>query len=270
LRYAPDVFIGQRGQVKPSHCSSSVAAFFSCVIAFSAYAQPAAPKAPAGIVRAVLASTALPSVTDAPRYYKLVRIVVPADKATTYSGPVGFVFLLSGSLQVTAGADRQILERGDGFAVAAGRKTTLTAVGSEPAVYLHFVLSRADELNQSMEGAPAVVTELYRNASPIPGLKPGPHEFSLARVTFSPRLPLNPPHRRSGAALYYVLAGPGIFATGGKSELKQAGVAHFEPYDLVHQWGNAADTPLVLIQANISQEGVPAVIFVPEGPASAK
>ncbi len=270
MRYAPDVFIGQRGQVKPSHCSSSVAAFFSCVIAFSAYAQPAAPKAPAGIVRAVLASTALPSVTDAPRYYKLVRIVVPADKATTYSGPVGFVFLLSGSLQVTAGADRQILERGDGFAVAAGRKTTLTAVGSEPAVYLHFVLSRADELNQSMEGAPAVVTELYRNASPIPGLKPGPHEFSLARVTFSPRLPLNPPHRRSGAALYYVLAGPGIFATGGKSELKQAGVAHFEPYDLVHQWGNAADTPLVLIQANISQEGVPAVIFVPEGPASAK
>jgi len=38
----------------------------------------------------------------------------------------------------------------------------------------------------------------------------------------------------------------------------------------VHQWGNSADTPLVLIQANISQEGVPAVIFVPEGSKSAK
>jgi quercetin dioxygenase-like cupin family protein len=247
------------------------ALFCGFVFASSTYAQPAsAPKPPAGIVRAVLASTALPSVTDAPRYYKLVRVSVSSGNATAYNGPVGFVFLLSGSLQVAAGADRQILERGDGFAVAAGRKTALTALGSEPAVYLHFVLSRADELNRSMEGAPAMVTELYRNASPIPGLKPGPYEFSLVRVTFSPRLPLNPPHRRSGAALYYVLAGPGVFATGGKSETKPAGVAHFEPYDLVHQWGNPVDTPLVLIQANISQEGVPAVIFMPDGAGGAK
>lgn len=251
--------------------SSSLAGLL-CGFIFSlpAHAQPAPPKAPPGIVRAVLASTALPSVADAPRHYKLVRVSVPAGKATVYNGPVGFVFLLSGSLQVAAGADRQVLERADGFAVAAGRKTALTALGSEPAVYLHFVLSRADELNRSMEGAPAMVTELYRNASPIPGLKPGPYEFSLVRVTFSPRLPLNPPHRRSGAALYYVLAGPGVFAAGGRTESKQAGVAHFEPYDLVHQWGNPADTPLVLIQANISQEGVPAVIFMPDGAGGAK
>lgn len=258
--------------MKRSNSSSSLAALFcGLIFASSAYAQPASPPkaSAAGIVRAVLGSTALPSVADAPRYYKLVRVNVPVAKATTYNGAVGFVLLLSGSLEVAAGADRQLLDKGDGFAVAAVRKTTLTAVGGEPAVFLHFVLLRADELNQSMEGAPAVVTELFRNASPIPGLKPGPYEFTLVRVTFPPRLPLNPPHRRSGAALYYVLAGPGIFATGGKSELKQAGVAHFEPYDLVHQWGTA-DTPLVLIQANISQEGVPAVIFLPEGAKSAK
>lgn len=256
--------------MKRSNSSSSlVALFFGLIFASSAYAQPASPKAQAGIVRAVLASTSLPGVADAPRYYKLVRVNLPGAKATTYNGAVGFVFLLSGSLEAAAGTDRQLLARGDGFAVAAGRKTALTA-GNEAAVFLHFVLLRADELKQPMEGAPAVVTELYRNASPIPGLKPGPHEFSLVRVTFPPRLPLNPPHRRSGAALYYVLAGPGLFATGGKSELKQAGVAHFEPYDLVHQWGNPADTPLVLIQANISQEGVPAVIFLPGGAQSAK
>ena len=251
--------------------SSRLAALCCGFIVSSAYAQPASPpKAPPGIVRAVLASTALPHVVDAPRYYKLVRVAVPAGKAITYNGAVGFVFLLSGSLQVAGSADSQLLARGEGLAVAAGRKTTLTAAGSEPAVFLHFVLVRANELNRSMEGAPAVVTELYRNGSPIPGLKPGPYEFSLVRVTFPPRLPLNPPHRRSGAALYYVLAGPGIFAAGGKSESKPAGVAHFEPYDLVHQWGNPADTPLVLIQANISQEGVPAVIFVPEGTGGTK
>jgi quercetin dioxygenase-like cupin family protein len=260
------------GQVTSSNSwSSLVALFCGFIFASSAYAQPASPpKAPAaGIVRAVLASTALPSVADAPRYYKLVRVSVPAGKPTIYEGAVGLVLVLSGSLEVAGGADRQVLARGDGFALA-GRKTTLTAAASEPAVFLHFVLARANELNQPMENAPAVVTELYRNASPIPGLKPGPYEFSLVRVTFPPRFPLNPPHRRSGAALYYVLAGSGVFATGGKSEAKQAGVVHFEPYDLVHQWANPGDTPLVLIQANISQEGVPAVIFVPEAPASAK
>ena len=35
---------------------------------------------------------------------------------------------------------------------------------------------------------------------------------------------------------------------------------HFEPYGWVHQWANPGDTPLVLLQANISQEGVPAVL----------
>ena len=29
----------------------------------------------------------------------------------------------------------------------------------------------------------------------------------------------------------------------------------------LHQWANDADMPLVLLQANISEEGVPAVIF---------
>ena len=63
--------------------------------------------------------------------------------------------------------------------------------------------------------------------------------------------------------MYYVFAGNGMFTTSGKTEPKPAGVIHFEPYDLVHQWGNPGAMPLVLLQANISQEGVPAVIFVP-------
>jgi quercetin dioxygenase-like cupin family protein len=75
-------------------------------------------------------------------------------------------------------------------------------------------------------------------------------------------MPINPPHRRSGAALYYIFSGTGMFTAGGKTEPKPAGAVHYEPYDLVHQWANPRDAPLVLIQANISQEGVPAVIFV--------
>jgi hypothetical protein len=55
-----------------------------------------------------------------------------------------------------------------------------------------------------------------------------------------------------------------MFTSDGRTAAKPAGTIHFEPYDLVHQWANPADVPLVLVQANISQEGVPAVIFVPQ------
>ena len=129
-----------------------VTIFGGCILATSVGAQPASPSpTSAGIVRAVLASAAVPSVVDAPRYFKVVRVSVPAKQATTYSGAVGFVFTLSGSVEVASGADRQLLSRGEGLLVAAGKNTTIKAGGSEPAVFLHFVLLKADELNQPME-----------------------------------------------------------------------------------------------------------------------
>ncbi len=46
----------------------------------------------------------------------------------------------------------------------------------------------------------------------------------------------------------------------GKTEPRAAGMPHFERSAWVHQWANPGDVPLVLLQANISQEGVPAVL----------
>jgi hypothetical protein len=42
-------------------------------------------------------------------------------------------------------------------------------------------------------------------------------------------------------------------------------MADVEPYGRVHQWTNPGDAPLVLLQANLSQEGTSAVL-----PASTK
>ena len=88
-----------------------IAAIFSgCFFVAGAAAQPASVQSGpgGGVLRAVLASTALPSVMDAPRYFRVVRVSVPARQATTYNGGVGFVFALSGSLEVTSRADREI------------------------------------------------------------------------------------------------------------------------------------------------------------------
>jgi quercetin dioxygenase-like cupin family protein len=233
---------------------------------------PAAPgTAGTSTVRVVLASTRLSSVADAPRYFKLVRVHLPATQAVTYNGPVGFVLVLDGALEVTSGADQLSLAKSDAVLVAEGKSTIFKSASGKPVEFLHFVLSTAGELNAPMERPPAVVKELYRTTSPIPGLKPGPYEFTLVRVGFPPRFPLNPPHHRSGAALYYIFSGTGMFTADGKTEPRPAGVAHYEPYDLVHQWANPGDEPLVIIQASINQEGVPAVMFVlPAGVGSSK
>ena len=235
------------------------------LIARPAAAQTTPPPAVARptAVRAVLASSSLPTVVDAPLHFKLLRVSVPAGQSAASTGGDGFVFQISGVLAVVSGADRRILREGEAVFVGGGTSTTLRAEGGGPAVFLHFLILRAGDLDKAAEGPPAIVTELYRTAAPIPGLKPGPYEFSLTRATLPPRLPANPPHHRSGAALYYIASGTGHTTFGGRTEPRPPGSIQYEPHDHVHQWANPGETPLVLLQANISQEGVPAVIFVP-------
>lgn len=212
-------------------------------------------------VRNILASIGLPTVIDVPLHYKLLRVSIPAGQSTISTRADGFVFQMSGVLTVTADDDSRTLRNGEATFIGRGKSATLKAAAAEPAVFLHFLLLSAADLDKGMEGPPAVVTELYRTTAPIPSLKPGPYEFTLTRVMFPPRMPSNLPHYRSGGALYYVLSGTGTMTIEGKTETKPAGSRLFEPYGMVHQWGNPGDTPLALLQANISPEGVPAVII---------
>ena len=212
-------------------------------------------------VRNILASAGLPTVIDVPLHYKLLRVSIPAGQSASSRGANGFLFQMSGMLAVTTSGDNRTLRNGDAMFVGRGESATLKAAGPEPAVLLHFLLLPAADLEKVVEGAPASVTELYRTTAPIPGLKPGPYEFTLTRVTFPPRMPSNPPHYRSGGALYYVVSGTGRMTFEGKTETKPAGTPMFEPYGMVHQWGNPDNAPLAILQANISPEGVPAVIF---------
>jgi mannose-6-phosphate isomerase-like protein (cupin superfamily) len=222
-----------------------------------------------GIVRSLLATTPLPSVVDTPRHFRLVSVNLPEGKSTNYKGPNGFVAVLEGTLDVAMGKDKFSLAKDEGLHVAAGVSTSLKAGASKPVKFLHFVLVTKAELGAPMESAPALVTEVAKTPVPIPGLKPGPYEFTLARITFPPRFPFNPPHHRSGAALYYIASGAGVIGFGGKTEARPTGASQYEPNDFIHHWANPGDKPLVIYQANISQEGVPVVIFVPQAAASA-
>ncbi|MFH0301127.1 cupin domain-containing protein [Bradyrhizobium sp. 31Argb] len=158
-----------------------------------------------------------------------------------------------------------MLNAGEGLFIAGGKAAALTAGSGAPSTFLHFFLVPAGELGRPAETAPAVVRELYRTASPIPDLKSGHYDLNLTRVTFRAQMPSNPPHHRSGAALYFILSGTGANTVDGKTEARGPGSLIYEPYDLVHQWGNPGDEPLIFLAFNINPEGVPAVL--PGAPA---
>jgi mannose-6-phosphate isomerase-like protein (cupin superfamily) len=109
------------------------------------------------------------------------------------------------------------------------------------------------------------VKELYRTLTPVPDLKPGGYDLNLTRITFPAQMPSNSPHHRSGAALYYIISGTGANTVDGKTEARGPGSLIYEPFGLVHQWGNPGDEPLTFLAFNINPEGVAAVL--PDGPA---
>jgi quercetin dioxygenase-like cupin family protein len=222
------------------------------------------PTSPA-VTRTVVAGTKLPTVTDVPLYFKAVSVTLQPDQKSGVSAANGILYQMSGSTEVTLDGEAKMLNAGEGVFIAGGRTAVLMAGSGGPSTFLHFFLAPAADLGRSAETAPAAVTELYRSANPIPDLKPGGYDLNLTRVTFPPGMPSNPPHHRSGAALYFIISGTGANTVDGKTEARGAGSIIYEPHTLVHQWGNPGNEPLVFLTFNINPEGVAAV--VPGAPA---
>jgi quercetin dioxygenase-like cupin family protein len=229
----------------------------------SAAAQPT-PAQPA-ITRTVVAATKLPTVTDVPLHFKAVSVTLQPNEKSGVSAANGILYQMSGSTEVALDGEAKMLSAREGLFVGGGKTAALTAGSGGPSTLLHFFLAPAVDLGQPAETAPAVVRELYRTASPIPDLKPGGYDLNLTRVTFPPLMPSNPPHHRSGAALYFIISGTGANTVDGKTEARGPGSLIYEPYALVHQWGNPGDEPLIFLTFNINPEGVAAVL--PGAPA---
>ena len=211
-----------------------------------------------------LATGHLASVVDMPLYFRLYRAHLPAAQHASYRGSSAMLYDLSGdpAIGIDGGAPQPLVQ-GAGAFVAAGQTATLSASGSEPSDFLLFVLTARPNQLPPLD-RPAIVKELYRTPDPLPDLRAGPYEFSLARVTFPAAMPATPAHYRSGAALDYVLAGTAVLAADGKTEAVSAETALLERFGWVHRWANPGDQPLVLLQATISREGDPATHPVDE------
>jgi quercetin dioxygenase-like cupin family protein len=234
--------------------------------ALTASAAAQTPPAPPAVTRTVVAATKLPSVTDRPLLFRALSInISPGEKSSATSAD-SILYQISGSTEISIGGETKTLNSGEGLFIAGGKPTSLKAGSGESSTFLHFLLAPVADRDQPVETKPAIVTELYRTEAPISDLKPGSYDLNLTRVTFPARMPSNPPHHRSGAALYYIISGTGANTVDGKTETKGPGALIYEPFGLVHQWGNAGDMPFTFLAFNINPEGVLAVL--PGAPAS--
>lgn len=231
----------------------------------AAPASAQAPRAPAAgrPVRVVMASGRLSSVAEGPLHFKLLRVSLGTRQGTDCAGPSGMLYIVSGAIDGTFDGDKRTLREGSAVYLPAGQRTALNAVSGTPAVLLHFLLAPPADLG-TVPCNRAAVAVLYQTPRPIEGLKPGPYEFTMTRVSVEKGVPPPPMHHRSGAALYYVLAGNWMLhRQEAGSEPRGRGSVQFEPYDFNHTWENAGETPGILLQANISPEGAPEIVFPP-------
>jgi quercetin dioxygenase-like cupin family protein len=222
--------------------------------------------APPAITRTMVAATKLPSLTDSPLYFKAVSVALQAGEKISVPTGNGILYQMSGSSEVSLDGETKMLNAGEGRYIANGKTAALTAGTGGPSTFLHFFLVSAADLSRPAEAPPAAIKELYRTVQPIPGLKPGNYDLNLTRITFPAQMPSNPPHHRSGAALYFIISGTGANTVDGKTETRGPGSLIYEPHTLVHQWGNPGNEPLIFLAFNINPEGVAAVL--PEAPAT--
>ena len=229
-------------------------------MALAASAAAQTTPAPPAITRTVIAATKLPTVTDVPLHFKAVSVTLPPGEKSSVSAANGVLYQISGSTEVSLGGEAKMLSAGEGLFIAGGKTAVLKTGSSEPSTFLHFLLAPAVDLDRPAETAPAAARELYRTAAPIPDLKPGGYDLNLTRITFPAQMPSNAPHHRSGAALYFIISGTGANTVDGKTVARGPGSLIYEPYALVHQWGNPGNEPLTFLAFNINPEGVAAVL----------
>jgi quercetin dioxygenase-like cupin family protein len=227
-------------------------------IAASAAAQTT--PTPAAATRTVVAAAKLPGVTDVPLYFRVVVVTLAPGQTSGATAMNGILYQISGSTELSVGGEAKTLDAGEGVFIVKGKTVALKAGGAAPSVFLQFLLAQAADLDRAPETAPAAVKELYRTAAPIPDLKPGSYDINLTRITFPAGMPSNPPHHRSGAALYYIVSGTGANTVDSKMASKGPGSLIYEPFGLVHQWGNPGSEPMTFLAFNINPEGVAAVL----------
>jgi mannose-6-phosphate isomerase-like protein (cupin superfamily) len=215
--------------------------------------------------RTEIAEATVPDRDDARLYFSVYSGFVSTNEQRELAFGDGIFYQSTGRARLTIDKQNVELGPGEGIFMPAGTRFTLGAVGSgAPSTYLQFLLLSYPELRS---GPPAGAVEVYRSASPIPGLQRERNLLTLNRVRVPSQAPLDPLHQRSGAALHYILSGVGAEFTETRATERTPGSISYQPRGLAYHWSNPGRKPLIYLVFNVSPKDLPPVLRV-DGQAS--
>jgi mannose-6-phosphate isomerase-like protein (cupin superfamily) len=214
----------------------------------------------------IIAKAVVPDRNNEQLYFSVVAGTFWANEVQRYAPSDGVYYQFTGTAQLRLDGNTTTLQPGDGVFIQAGSKFTLKSLDADRSpTYLQFLLSPApgSEVADQTDGTSV---ELYRSPTPVPGLMHERNLLSLTRVPVPPQSLPDPLHRRTGAALHYIVSGVGAEFGDGRTMARGPGSVSFEPAGFTYQWSNPGLKPLVYLLFNVSPKDIEPVIVQDQRP----
>jgi mannose-6-phosphate isomerase-like protein (cupin superfamily) len=214
----------------------------------------------------LIAKAVVPDRNSEQLYFSVVAGTFWTPEVERYVTSDGIYYQYTGATELGLGGTTAILKPGEGRFIQAGSKFTLKSLdANQSPTYLQFLLSSTPG-SDATEVTDGASVELYRSPAPVPGLVHERNLFSLTRVPVPPQSLPDPLHRRTGAALHYILSGVGAEFADGRTMARGPGSVSFEPAGLTYQWGNPGLRPLVYLLLNVNPKDLDPVILQDQQP----
>jgi mannose-6-phosphate isomerase-like protein (cupin superfamily) len=254
----------QRGREVDMRLGAIVLVLFGATLAWPETTETAEAAYSSSRFKTVIATAAL-SYTTRPIYFSVIAGTFWAGETNSAANGDGIYYQYSGTTEIVLEGKSTTLQSGEGVFIPNGTSFTPKTTDTRPPTYLQFLLASNSQPNDP-DSRGGTRIEIYRSPSPISGLTQKDYILSLSKVPVPPQAPPDPLHRRSGAALHYVVSGVGAEIAEGRASAKGPGSISYEPSELMYQWSNPGMVPLIYLVFNLNPKGEDAVVLLNDSP----
>jgi mannose-6-phosphate isomerase-like protein (cupin superfamily) len=214
----------------------------------------------------LIAKAIVPDRNNEQLYFSVISGAFWTPEVQRYAASDGVFYQFTGTAELGIDGRTMTLQPGDGVFVQAGSKFTLKSLDANHSpTYLRFLLSPSPG-SEAADEADGTSVELYRSPTPVPGLMHERNVLSLTRVPVPPQALPDLLHRRTGAALHYVISGVGAEFGDGKTMVRGPGSVSYQPAGFSYQWGNPGLKPLIYLVFNVSPKDLDPIIVEDQQP----
>jgi hypothetical protein len=217
--------------------------------------------------RKIIAQAVVPDRNNEQLYFSVVAGTFWPNEAHKFVSSDGIYYQFTGTVDLSLDGMTTTLQSGEGIFIQGGSKFTLKANGENRSpTYLQFLLSSTPGSDIASDASGTSV-EIYHSPTPIPGLTHERNLLSLSKVPVPPLSLPDPLHRRTGAALHYIISGVGAEFGDGRASARGPGSVSYEPAGFTYQWSNPGLKPLIYLLFNVNPKDIDPVVTLDQQPA---